>query len=703
MRLTLRFFILIGALLAAVAASAMSGHRALNSLDAALARVVDSDMQRLLAITHARRVFRSMTVLERDYILARSPSEREGSREKMHKLGEELVQHLDRYAALMPASDAPRLAEIRRVRERWLERDGAVLTAAETDQDQALTLAKLHKKDPVSWETEIGELVKLSESRLADQVASTHAEARQARVTLAAVSALATLVAAGLGSFIFLAIRRNVAAVVQLNTTLEGRVAERTRELDERQRSLQLVLDSTGEGFIMVDLAGAILGPCSQAAVRWFGEPGAGMGIAEYLQPEDLQARLELDCAISQLGEDIMPWDVSLEQTPKRLRRAEQTLELDLRQVFEGDRFARMLVIVRNVTERLRGEDAERGAREQQAVITKLLSDKLGFAQFVADTEHLFEGLADADDATLRLRLHTLKGNVGLFGMQSLAEHCHALEDKLAEEDGRLRADEIHGLLAAWRHGLLGIDGFLHAAKEGVFEVKPDEHAELMRNIAARRDYAELLALVEIWTWTPALDVLGRVRAQMEFLVKKLSKSAQVVVSDNGVRIPPRYLEKFWPTLVHVSRNMVDHGIEPENVRVSLGKSAQACLRLTMAQTEHELLLEISDDGPGIDREALTKRASELGLAPAGDEPVEMLIFENGLSTREFVTEFSGRGVGLSATRDACRAEGGHVDVVSVAGRGTTLRFRFPRPIAKPGGEHPESGKRWTLRPARVA
>src|SRR5262245_25330524 len=170
MRLTLRFYILVGALLAAVAASAASGYRALNMLDAALTRVVDSDMQRMLAITHARRLFRSMTVLERDHILARSAAEREGNVEKMKKLGDELVQQLDRYQELMPEGDAERLEKIRGVRARWLQRDAAVLTAALENQDRALTLAKEHKKDPVSWETEIGELVKLSESRLAGQV-----------------------------------------------------------------------------------------------------------------------------------------------------------------------------------------------------------------------------------------------------------------------------------------------------------------------------------------------------------------------------------------------------------------------------------------------------------------------------------------------------------------------------------------------------
>ena len=91
MQLTLRFVVLIVALLAAVAASAYSGMSALARLDEALDRIVEDDMERLLAITHARRLFRSMVVLERDYILSHDERERDQFDAKMSKLGGELL------------------------------------------------------------------------------------------------------------------------------------------------------------------------------------------------------------------------------------------------------------------------------------------------------------------------------------------------------------------------------------------------------------------------------------------------------------------------------------------------------------------------------------------------------------------------------------------------------------------------------------
>lgn len=256
--------------------------------------------------------------------------------------------------------------------------------------------------------------------------------------------------------------------------------------------------------------------------------------------------------------------------------------------------------------------------------------------------------------------------------------------------------------MLGWRRRLKELDGFLQSARTGVLEVKVDDHRRLLQSIAQRRDYAELLALAESWNWMPAADVLGRLRAQMEFLARKLGKPVNVVVNDNGIRLPPGYLEKVWPTLVHVARNAVDHGIEAESTRAALGKPAAARLSLTAAQTEHEFLLEVADDGPGIDRAALQRRAQERGIEQLPDQPVELLIFQDGLSTRDQVTELSGRGVGLSATRAACLAAGGRIEVHSTPGTGTALRFRFPRWGEKAAAQ-PASSTRGPLVRASVA
>ena len=106
MKLIGRFVLLIAALLASVAITATFGLRALGRLDGALNGVVKGDVERLLAITHTRRLFRSLVVIERDYLLSSSPTERDALERKLKSTDRDLVQQMDRYERLMPASEA---------------------------------------------------------------------------------------------------------------------------------------------------------------------------------------------------------------------------------------------------------------------------------------------------------------------------------------------------------------------------------------------------------------------------------------------------------------------------------------------------------------------------------------------------------------------------------------------------------------------
>jgi signal transduction histidine kinase len=702
MTLTLRFILLVAALLLGVAASAASGYLALERLDRALDTIVKTDMERLLAITHTRRLFRSMVVLERDYMLSASAEERHGFDKKMAKASVELEQQLEKYAKLMPAEDKSTIEAIRGARTRWLELDDKVRAAARNDSKDTVKLAALHAKDPVSWETAIGGLVKASESRLAKQVESTHQTYLTARRRIFSVSGFAALLAAGLGSLIFLGIRRNMNEVLVVNTNLEAIVEQRTLALGARERSLRLVLDSTGDGIIGVTPGGNVAEGASAAAERWFGTATPGTPLAKYLFPDDPHAELSFEVAFEQLTSDLMPWDAAVDQVPRRLKRGGTLLELDFKRVAAPGSELSLLVLARDVTERVKSALAEQEAREQQAVVSKLLADKNGFASFVTDTERLLLSLQTEQDAVLLKRnLHTLKGNVAIFGLASLAKRCHEVEDKL-ELEGQVGTDAFSQLTTLFRAKMQSIDAFFSGGRKGVYEVETDEHEALMQSLLRRKDYKELLEMVETWTWPRTSEHLGRLRAQVEYTAERLQKQVEVVVEHNDLRVPVDYLDQFWPTLAHVARNSVDHGVEPPDVREALGKKPSAKIRLSTRQDEDYFFVEISDDGGGIDAQALLHAAEVRGVKVAAGQDPLLLIFADGVSTREEITDLSGRGVGLSATKAACEAAGGQVLVRSERTRGTRFVFRFRRPFVKLQGPAEMAARRWSLRPIRL-
>jgi len=153
---------------------------------------------------------------------------------------------------------------------------------------------------------------------------------------------------------------------------------------------------------------------------------------------------------------------------------------------------------------------------------------------------------------------------------------------------------------------------------------------------------------------------------------------------------------------VHVVRNAIDHGIESPEERERAGKPAQATLRLRTYQTEDAFLLELADDGPGIDRESLLHAAQRRGLPVESDATLADLVFMEGVSSREQVSELSGRGVGMSAVLEACQAEGGQLEVKTEKNQGTCFQFRFRRPVVRTGELAARLERRWSLAPSAL-
>ena len=145
-------------------------------------------------------------------------------------------------------------------------------------------------------------------------------------------------------------------------------------------------------------------------------------------------------------------------------------------------------------------------------------------------------------------------------------------------------------------------------------------------------------------------------------------------------------LEKIGDPLVHLLRNSMDHGIETPEVRLAAGKSAHGVIKLHAYHKGGNVMVEVSDDGGGLQRERILAKARERGLAGAdeelSDERVYNLIFQPGFSTAEVVSDVSGRGVGMDVVKRNINELGGDVQIQSGAGRGSTVRIRLPLTLA---------------------
>jgi len=183
----------------------------------------------------------------------------------------------------------------------------------------------------------------------------------------------------------------------------------------------------------------------------------------------------------------------------------------------------------------------------------------------------------------------------------------------------------------------------------------------------------------------PLGTVFGRFRRVCRELEERLGKRIALRISGEETEMDKGMVERLVDPLTHVLRNALDHGVESPEEREAKGKSPVAAVRLAASHQGGEVVIEVSDDGRGLDRDAILARARERGLSVSespSDEDVWALIFEPGFSTANAVTDVSGRGVGMDVVRRNVAELGGRVELRSAPGAGTTVRIRLPLTLA---------------------
>jgi two-component system chemotaxis sensor kinase CheA len=167
---------------------------------------------------------------------------------------------------------------------------------------------------------------------------------------------------------------------------------------------------------------------------------------------------------------------------------------------------------------------------------------------------------------------------------------------------------------------------------------------------------------------------------------RELGKDIGLVVNGEDTELDKTVVEKIGDPLTHLVRNAIDHGIDSPELRVARGKPVRGTVMLNAFHDSGSIVIEVSDDGGGLDRERILAKAVERGLVEAGRTPSDAeiygLIFEPGFSTAEKVTNLSGRGVGMDVVKRNIVALRGSVGIASTPGEGTTVTVRLPLTLA---------------------
>ncbi len=184
----------------------------------------------------------------------------------------------------------------------------------------------------------------------------------------------------------------------------------------------------------------------------------------------------------------------------------------------------------------------------------------------------------------------------------------------------------------------------------------------------------------------PIQETFERFRRPIRDLSKELGKPLEFKIQGGETQVDKRVIDSLGDPLKHMLRNCVSHGLETPEDRIKAGKPAEGTIVVSAAQREGHIVIEIADDGRGIDANRVRAKAEEKGLITKAQELTETQVFEliflPGFSTAAEVSEISGRGVGLDVVRKNIQALRGSIEITSMVGRGTTFRIRLPLTLA---------------------
>jgi len=497
---------------------------------------------------------------------------------------------------------------------------------------------------------------------------------------------------------------------------LDQLVIKRTEKLAEAQKdkadALQMtaLLENSEEGFLTFNNDCIIHEIHSQQCDRIFGRPIAGLFLPDVLYPDDLEnfdfIQTNLDRVFKHANDPSFQ-AFYVELLPETLTLDERSYDLSFKVLAED----RLLLVLTDVTaEKQLMASLEEQRKEVDFIIESVEHKEELFDALNAwkkfNHEMLIPQRSESfkPDSTsipeLYRQIHTFKG---IFAQQRFIETpkaLHALEDEL--EDAR--ADTLHSILA--RHPLeqaiekdldllhdkLGSDFFQF---ERMVTLKVEEVHTLEKRIA---EVKHLIFDSASPTGEECLDALIRETQYLRYeslqhmlephirlakqLAARMEKRIDIKMIGDAQMVDPEIYGDMAKSLIHIFRNAIDHGIESPDERLAAGKDLQAHIRIALSQRGNEISLSITDDGHGLDLERIRAKAIQKAIitpdTEISDTDLAQLIFRDQFSTRDVVSDLSGRGVGLSSTMDEIRSLGGAIEVVSQPGLYTRFNIRLP-------------------------
>ena len=500
--------------------------------------------------------------------------------------------------------------------------------------------------------------------------------------------------------------------IKKLNFELEDHIVNLDQKVKEKTSEIRSILVSIEQGILtIVDEKGTIGPDFSEWLKRFFkAENIAGLTVNDLLLKKVDVAEDQIDMTrsviLSAIGESALNWTLNEQVFFKecQYREAdgnEKSIEIDWTPILdENDIVTSLLLTIRDVTDIKRLQEEARKQEIELGYISEVLKvpvDKM--EDFLNSSEQLVDDsiniTQESDGSSVEIihkifrNLHTLKGNARSYGLQGIAQDTHIAEKHFSnwrsEATISWTKPEVENILKKSRDLISNYryvnDVKLGRKNDNLDQIMVDRgHVEENINQLSKLDFSQLAtdsrnivrsigAFFQDLVYHRLEHVLKDQIVSVSRLADDLNKEVPVFkFQDSGISIKREYHQIIRNIFIHLFRNSLDHGIEVTEQRLNQGKSAEGTITVEAIPEGESLVIGYYDDGGGLDLDNILKKAVDIGTVSSGKsmtrQNVANILISSGFTTKDKVTEISGRGVGLDAIQNFAKEQGASFEIV---------------------------------------
>lgn len=492
--------------------------------------------------------------------------------------------------------------------------------------------------------------------------------------------------------------------LIEYNKNLELKVQERTHDLKQANDFIKTMVDSLAQGLLVFDREGTCLDLHTKACEKLIGMDPTGQPLAKLIKAEDESV---FNIWVDNLFEEMIPFESLVELGQKSIPCNTDYKSSDFRHITlqffpmrDDENLIKNVVMV--ASDETREFKAFKEVEAQQnfaKLVSKVLKDKNSFVRFLklfeeslANEKEIIQrqGVTSKDDF-MRL-LHSMKGSAAFYSMADVVKQLHGFENDLLQGDLPVEGiiSRIDDVLQTMHESIVVLKDFVNGNGKQTIEIEEGQLREYIEEIKQTNPKIANQLTNKFFN-KEVKEYVEKYVSLVSDLSLKLNKATRPVVIENGEFMVDRnHYQDFFDSCVHIFRNVVDHGIELPEVRVSNGKDEEGQIKVSFstlnAGTESCLVFCVQDDGAGIDASRIRQKMKELNypeeVISKKDDQVIYHIFDANFSTSQEVTDLSGRGVGLFDIKKNVEKLGGSIELQTKIGKGTLFSFILPIPVA---------------------